>query len=164
MRWFLLFVALANCENIRVYESISLLNDANVLSGLKLKTDKTNLDIKTFSGITMCAAFKFKRLLLTKSKLMTIQSQDWRVFNFMVGYEFSFLNVGNFDAFGSSPGWIMQIQPGGSFFVWSANVWHQICVSYDNVSSYIRFVMVNIHYKRIILDNLNEKVSEKNIH
>ncbi len=141
----LLLPILARSQSIKVYESTLPLRDEDSLSGLRLKTKDTNIDIADLSGISICAVFNFKRLLLTSSKLMTIQSPDqvWSLFNFMIGYEFSFFNFGNSDAFGSSTSWIMRLQFKETFIMWSTNRWHHICVSYTKSTSHISLIMVS---------------------
>ncbi len=140
-----------NCfaSDIKVYTSTAPLNDEQVLSGLLLQDNTSNIELTQLPGLSICVRFNFKRLLDSKSVLYRIESgeleqQSWKFANFVIGYSASSIGFGK-DHIGSVPSWIITEKDNhDDFSLWSPNKWHHVCMSYERFDSYISVVMVRM--------------------
>ncbi len=130
-------------ERVEVFKSTLPVGNVQSMSGLQLMTDKDNVDLNRKFGFSLCARFNFKRLLLSKSTIVRIGTvSDWHLAFVFPGYQSSFIAFGNWDEYGSTPGWILQEKGSSDFMLWSTNRWHHICLSYKTSTSHITLVKV----------------------
>ena len=126
-----------------ILESTSPLLDENILTGFHLKSF-TLIKISNQPGFSFCGRFNFRRIIKFKTRLIRIQTNDWRLFFFNVSPGNSFAAFGNIDKYGSSPSWVMaeKTSRGINFDMWSIQRWHAVCFSYSTRFSHVTITKV----------------------
>ena len=131
----LLFIHLQfqNAQALLTYESTLPINETNPFAGLKFVKDSIKIDTNFKDGITICL-----RLYLRKLGGVVFKHEYPGKPVFMEAqaiYKRSFFFFGNMN-------WIVKDLQKNSFFIWSTNRWHSVCVSFDKKTSQITFVKV----------------------
>lgn len=147
---FLLLLKLT--EALVVYKSTLSINQIGIPSGLHYIPNNGQI-MSQSNSFTVCCRFNYQRLL-NRPRILDIVNPNHPSQSFLeinAGYPYSWWRLGNYEKGNESfSNWIVKDPVTNGFSVWTANLWHHLCVAYSKDESKVMLVKDGKVYKNDI--------------
>lgn len=118
---------------LKTYKSSLPLSDKDAIAGIQLLPDSIKKSSDFSSGLTICSSFNYRHLDAWNSAMFDIHNGPLNLAFLSMGYEKSLLYFADHLT-------ILKDVQKNTFQVWTPQVWHHLCLSFDTRTSILRMI------------------------